>query len=120
MNAFAAINQALKPMGYPCKPYLYDGKEPKYFVYNYALIQGADFGSDAPGTTVASVQVHLYMPVTDPKTHSKLNYRSDMLAARDALFSAGFTFPEITILREDTEDMWHIVFECEYEETFEE
>ena len=48
MTAFGAIQAALTPFGYPVKPYVYDGAEVIYFVYNYEDNHGADFGDDDP------------------------------------------------------------------------
>lgn len=117
MTAFAAIQKALKQFGYPVVPDKYDGKEKRYIVYNYALLQGADFGDDAPGANLASVQVHLYLPVwQDDRRSGKNNYRADLDKIRNALFGWGFTYPEVTVLRHDETETYHIVFECEYEE----
>lgn len=116
MNAFAAIQQALKSVGVPCVPYLYEGTEPRFITYNYARNTGDDYGDDAPGAVVVAVQVHYFMPIADAKTHAKLNFREPLDRIRTLLFAADFTFPEVNVLREDTTKQWHLVFECEYEE----
>lgn len=116
MTAFEAIKQAAKQLGIPASPGIYDGKAEKYIVYNHALLRGDDFGDDTPNADIAEVQVHLYMPFENPKTHGKINYRDDLDALKRALFGQGFTYPEVTVLREEDEKLWHIVFECEYEE----
>ena len=117
MNAFAAVRNALQEISWPKVPYRYDGTENKYIVYNYADNHGADFGDDEPGADLAEIQVHLYMPVADPVTHAKTNYMPDMRNVRELLFLGGFPYPAVNVIREDETNYWHIVFECEYEET---
>ena len=116
MTAFQAIQRALRPFGWPAVPYVYGGKEKRYFTYNYADNHGDDFGNDIPGSVVVGVQVHMYLPITDPSTGNKTNFIQDQKTARDALFHAGFTYPAVTIRREDETECWHITFECEFEE----
>lgn len=116
MTAFEAIQKAAKQIGIPAAPGLYEGKAEKYIVYNHALLRGDNFGDDVPNADIAEVQVHLYTPMENPKTHGKINYRADLDTLRNALFGYGFTYPEVTVLREEDVKKWHIVFECEYEE----
>lgn len=120
MTAFEAIVQAAKQIEIPASPGIYNGKADKYIVYNHALLRGDNFGDDEPGADVAEVQVHLYMPYENPQTHGKINYRDDLDTLRHALFGHGFTYPEVTVLREEDVKKWHIVFECEFEEDEEE
>ena len=116
MTAFAAIQKALRQFGRPAVPYVYEGDEVRYFTYNYADDHGADFGDDVPGSTLADVQVHMILPITDPSTGAKISFTQDRKRVRDALFKAGFTYPVVTVRREDEVKCWHIIFECEYEE----
>ena len=122
MDAFTAIKTVATSLGYPCSPNRYTGKESRYIEYNYAVINGGNYGDDRPECNVASIQVHLYLP-------QKENFLARMKALQEALFEAGFTWPSITTLREDDElqaessgtklpidGVRHIVFECEYEE----
>lgn len=123
MTAFEAIQTALSQFGFPCVPNLYTGKEQKYFRYNYAAINGGDFGDNMPGCNVTSVQVHLFYPL-------KEDYLATMRSVQRALFDHDFTWPRITVLdeyaeveaesagkRQGLDGVRHIVFECEYEET---
>lgn len=116
MTALAAIQTALRTFGLPAVPYVYEGQEVRYFTYNYADNRGMNFGDDAPGSAVAAVQVHLFLPITDPVTKSKQSFTKDLTKVRNALFGAGFTYPEVTVQREDDTNHWHLIFECEYEE----
>ena len=123
MNAYTAIRAALAPFKYPCVPNLYTGKENKFFTYNYASINGNDFGDDRPGCNVASVQVHLFLPV-------KENFIQTMNSVQQVLFDEGFTWPSVTMqseydeieteqdgVRQGLDGVRHIIFSCEYEET---
>lgn len=123
MNAYAAIQQALRPIGLPCVPQHYTGRENRYIEYGYAVVNGGNFGDDRPDCAVASLQIHLYLPM-------KENFLPLMAQVREALFDADFTWPQVQVINEyvDAEledggirqpltDMRHIVFECEYEET---
>lgn len=116
MTAFAAIQKALRQFGRPAVPYAYEGDEVKYFTYNYADNRGADYGDDAPGSAVADVQVHMILPLKDPVTKANTSFTRDQALVRSALFAAGFTYPDVTVRREDETNCWHIIFECEYEE----
>lgn len=109
MTVFEAIRQALKETypEIPAVPYTYDGDKDLYITYNYAHDRGGDFGDNQPSVNVVSVQVHLWLP-------KRINFQSYRTTVRSALFRKGFTYPDVTVLEEDT--MRHIVFACEYEE----
>ena len=66
------------------------------------------FADDEPETVIASVQVHFYLPADE-------NFLKVQKQIRTALFKRGFTYPEVTVIRE--ENKRHIIFECEIEET---
>lgn len=107
MNALEQIFQILEPFGYPRFPDRYEGEAKRYFTYNYAADTGTLFGDDAPEGTIASMQVHFFLPMED-------NFVKIKNEIRKALFKGGFTFPEVTILVENS--IRHIIFECEIEE----
>lgn len=109
MTTFEKIKEALEPFGLPMEPDVYNGPEKQYFTYNYADDYGDDYADDAPQTVINSVQVHFFLPRNRPFTAMKKKIRN-------ALFEAGFTFPEITVRREDEERTRHIIFECDIEE----
>ena len=115
-TAFSAIKTALAIFGYPVHPGKYEGAAPRYFTYNYADNHGADFGDDRPSCDVADVQVHLFLPIVDPETKARVNFIPTQQSVRHALYSAGFTYPSVTVLRENDTNTWHLVFECEFEE----
>lgn len=110
MTTFEKIVNAIKPFDLPYAPDLYSGTASEgWFTYNYADDYGANYADDAPTAVIASVQVHLFLPV-------RKNFIQLKNKIRKAIFEQGFSFPEITIMIEDNK--WrHIVFECE---TFEE
>ena len=108
MTTFEKIVEALKPFGLPYSPDLYNGSARSWFTYNYADDYGTNFADDEPGAIIVDVQVHLFLSSCEDFICLKNKVRR-------ALFKAGFTFPEITVLTED-DDTRHIVFECEIEE----
>ena len=118
MTAFGAIQAALSYLKVPCVPGTYEGSEQTYITYNYALIRGADFGDNAPACDVADVQIHYFTPSRDPKTHKQTNYNGIRKEIRNALFAGGFTYPTVEVIEERDEAiaLWHLVFECQYEE----
>ena len=109
MTTFEKIQEVLRPMGIPCVPDVYKGKERKWITYNYAGDYGTNFADDTPETIINSVQIHLFLPQNESFTQLKTKIRF-------ALFEAGFTFPEITVLTEEEEKIRHIIFECDIEE----
>lgn len=114
MSALEAVLVALKDFSYPKSTQRYEGKEQKYFTYNYAADHGRDFGDDVPGCNEVSIQVHFYLPL-------KQNFQKEKNRIRQCLFQAGFTWPEITVLEENDTQTRHLVFECDYiEEIMEE
>ena len=106
MTTFEKIITAIEPFGFPHAPDVYREKALRWFTYNYADDYGTNFSDDEPDNVIASVQVHLFLPIDDD--FSKLKNR-----VRRALFRQGFTFPEITVLTEDDTKLRHIVFECD-------
>ena len=117
MTAFSAIQNALGGMEIPVKPYTYRGEEEKYITYNYANDAGADFGDDAPGCDLTSVQVHYFMPIINSKGKHE-NFLAIKKEIRNALHEAGFTYPQVTVMEEQETNTWHLIFECEFVEDF--
>lgn len=107
MTEFEKIRTAIEGFGFPCEPDIYTGDEERYFVYNYADERGSLYADDVPGGVIASVQVHFYLPADE-------NFIKVKNQIREALFRQGFTFPEVTMLREGKRR--HIIFECDIEE----
>ena len=110
MTEFEKIIAAIEPFGFPYAPDIYEGSGESFFVYNYADERATFYADNAPAAVKASVQVHLYMPAEE-------NFIALKNQVRAALFSKGFTYPEVTVLRE--KDKRHIVFECDIEEEME-
>lgn len=107
MTEFEKIIAAIEPFGFPYAPDIYEGGEESFFVYNYADERAVFYADDAPAAVKASVQVHLYIPAEN-------NFITMKNEIREALFRQGFTYPEVTVLREKKKR--HIVFECDIEE----
>lgn len=110
MTEFEKIIAAIKPFGLPYAPDIYEGGEERFFVYNYADERAVLYADNTPKVVVASVQVHLYLPAEE-------NFISLKNKVRRALHRQGFTYPEVTVMREDKKR--HIVFECDVEEEME-
>lgn len=113
MTAGAAVMAALRQFGIPCVPDLYDGENESYFTYNYADEAPADYGDNAPSCAVASVQVHLFLPLWENPGRMKREVRA-------ALAHAGFTCPSVTAFADPGGKKKHLIFECEFEEALEE
>lgn len=111
MTEFEKIIAAIKPFGFPYAPDVYEGSEEHFFVYNYADERVVIYADNAPVAVRASVQVHLYIPADE-------NFIVLKNRVRRALHKQGFTYPEVTVLREAKKR--HIVFECDIEEEMEE
>lgn len=109
MTAPQRITEALAEFGYPVAEGYYTGSEDHYFVFNYADEYGADFGDDTPECTVAAMQVHFFLPRDEA-------YQTIKRSIREALFSAGFTYPAITNFTVKETNTRHIVYECEVDE----
>lgn len=107
MSAFEKIVSAIKEFGYPYEPDIYRGEKKKYFTFNYADERATLFADDSIEVVVASVQIHFFLPYRE-------NFISEKNRISKALFKEGFTYPEVTILKEN--DTRHIIFECDIEE----
>lgn len=110
MTAFERIISAIEGFGYPYEPDVYTGSELRYFVYNYADERGYLYADNTPTGVIASVQVHFFLPAKEDFIEIKNQIR-------EALFRKGFTFPDVTVLKEGKKR--HIVFECDIEEEME-
>lgn len=108
MMAFENIILAIKDFGYPHCPDLYQGEGKRYFTYNYANDRGALFADNRPLASIASIQLHLVMPASEDFTAIKETVRKKLL-------EQGFTYPQVTVLRENHQR--HIIFECDIEES---
>lgn len=105
------IVNTLKPFGDPVAfgeylPKDAKAKRERYYTFNYSIIP-TDFGDDAPAHARYLVQVHYYCPAS-------FNSLRQVQDTQDALFEAGFTWPEV-VYDCDSEGQ-HIVFECEIAE----
>jgi hypothetical protein len=117
MSVNGTIIAALKKFNYPCKPDIYTGTEKRYFTFNCADDRGTDFGDNKPGGNVLSMQVHYVLPWKDGT--KEINYLKEKKEIRKALFEAGFTYPRVTVLLDKTNNIRHLVYECEIEEKME-
>lgn len=100
------IRDALLPFGDPVENEVYQGESERYYTFNYSAL-GTDYADDAPQHERCLVQVHFFAPLSENITARKR-------ATKEALFRAGFTWPETQPASD--EDGRHIVFECEIAE----
>ncbi len=109
MNVNPIIINALNPEGLPVTPGHYTGTEDKYYSFNYEDDRGVVFSDNEPQIDVASIQVHLFVPLD--YNHIQLKKRT-----RARLFKAGFSYPVITEFIEKDTEKRHIIFQCEIDE----
>lgn len=109
MTVNEKIIQCLKPLRLPVVPDIYEGTEEEYITFNYADNRGTAFGDDEPIRITNYMQIHLFLPLD-------VNYLKKQKEIRNSLFTAGFTFPEITVMVDKGEKIRHIIFECNIEE----
>lgn len=110
MSTNKKIIDALNVFGYPIVPDLYNGKENRYFTFNYRDDRAKKFANDESLLTVNYMQIHFFMPISE--NHLKIKK-----GIRRSLLQAGFTYPSVTVLTEPENNIKHIVFECEIEES---
>jgi len=109
MTSYEKIIEAMSPFNLPHAPDLYTGKAKRYYTYNYSDDRGLGFGDDGCDLSVAYLQLHVWLPVSE-------NYLSMKTSVRRKLVAQGFTWPTVTILQDETNRMNHIIFEMEIEE----
>ena len=112
MNVNKIIVSALRPFGLPIAENLYEGKEKKYFTYNFADDRMEDAGDDTAQAYVAYLQIHYFCPMSD-------SYADMKRSIRRALIGAGFTPPSVVDASDTADRTRHLVFECEIENEFE-
>lgn len=108
MTVSGRAKEALEPFGLPVTDGFFPEKEKEYLILKIPTESGANFGDDRPLFTVAEIEVHWFLPM-DVNYHDKKNQ------IREALFQAGFTYPDVTVIT-DPKQIRHIIFECEYAE----
>lgn len=116
MNALEKISKLCDSLKVENEPDVLNFKRYKtppktWITYNYSYQNSNLFGDDGPEDDIASVQVHLFTPVN--KSSSLLQKQ-----IKAGLIEAGFTCPQVTISRED--NIRHIIFECDIDESLEE
>ncbi len=87
----------------PTSPDEHTGDDDTYITFNYNS-SPADFGDDAPGHEIFSVQVHFFCP-------GGVNSLSMRRKIKKTLDAAGFSWP--SCVNASDKDGQHYVFECE-------
>lgn len=109
MNIDQKIQSAVKPVIPVCVPKQYGGDAMEYCVYNYTEIPDS-FADDEPECIRYQVQVHWLFPWS-PNISADKDVQEKKKDIRNALATAGFTWPTVT---PSGDDEWeHFVFECE-------
>lgn len=106
MTVNEKIMQALKPLGIPVVADFSGGGEKEYITFNCASDEAALSADDGPVEVVASMQIHYFLPMDR-------DYLSIKKQIRNALFSAGLTYPSVEHLTEPEGNIRHLIFECE-------
>ena len=107
MSVNSRIIKALKPFGYPVNLDFYNGKEERYFSFNYADDRATSYADNEPVEAKAWVQIHLFLP-------AKENYLTLKKQVRKALFRADFSYPSVEMdVEDEIEPVRHLIFECE-------
>ena len=113
MSVEKRIRDALLPFGDPVeKSFLYAAAADlpgQYYTFS-ASSRGDDFGDDAPGCEVWTVNVHFFAPL-----EGDFSRRREQ--TKRALHRAGFTWPRC--IDAGDEEGQHLVFECEIAEEVE-
>lgn len=109
MSIESRIVEAVAFTKMPCASPNYDGEEKAFLTFNLDAI-ASDFADDAPQHDRWLIQLHLFAPVTQ-------NTRKLRKQIRQAIFDAGFTFPDqidaSEAFKKTDGSEQHIVFEFE-------
>lgn len=106
MSVEALLKKVLTQFGDPVENGAYLGKADRYYTFNVST-KGDDYADDTPQHERYLVQVHLFAPLT-------FNFVVRRKTTKQALFAAGFGWPECTDVSDSNGR--HIVFETEYVE----
>lgn len=106
MNINSTIRAAITPIVSVCVPHLYTGAETEYCTFNYTRYP-AEYSDNAPMVVGFSIQMHYFLPL-------KNNPNDKLSQIANALFAAGFDYPQIVDVTDDTGQ--HYVFETGYAE----
>lgn len=109
MSIESRIVEAVAFTKMPCVTPNYDGEAKEFLTFNMDAIAG-DFADDAPQHDRWLIQLHLFAPVTQ-------NTRMLRKQIRQAIFEAGFTYPDqieaSEAFKKTDGSEQHIVFEFE-------
>lgn len=100
------VVRTLGDLGIPVSDGLYQGKATEYLYFVVADDRGGDFGDNRAMGDQYSVQVHYVCPWN-------VSYRAKRATIREMLEDAGFTYPEIVDLSDNTNKIRHLCFECD-------
>ena len=95
------IRSAITPIVSVCVPHLYTETETEYCTFNYTRYP-AEYSDNAPMAVGFSIQMHYFLPL-------KNNPNDKLSQLANALFAAGFDYPQIVDVTDDTGQ--HYVFE---------
>lgn len=110
MSAFSEIKTIADGLHIPAYPDVYTSDDLNTWItYNLAEEHGDLFGDNRPNAVIQTVQVHLFI-------RTGQSYTALKNTIREALFDAGFTWPEVTTDYESDQKLRHIIFESEFEE----
>ena len=58
MTVFEKIIEAIRPFGYPYTAGVYEGKEKRWFTFNFSDDYGDAYADDTPQSVIVEVQIH--------------------------------------------------------------
>lgn len=105
------LTGVLGRIGIPVAESLYEGDEEEFITFNLADSRGHEFGDNDTLGVICYVQVHYVCPWDQ-------DYSGRVRKIRKALFSAGFTYPELTDVSDRQARIRHQVLECAIENNY--
>ena len=106
MTVGKLVKQAVSGIA-PVYPKVYTGPENHYFVYDIEDDRGDEFGDDDPEWIHYWIRLKYYYPSGENQTEKRN-------IVRDLLFTAGFSFADVTELDVPEDGYDGLAWECEY------
>lgn len=110
MSVDQVIIKALTPLGYPVVSEVYAGTEEKYIIFKHIADVGTNYGDNEPLCQIAYMEIHFCVPLVGDE---QSDYQKVKQEIREALFEEGFTYPKITTVIDQENNIKKFVYECE-------
>lgn len=109
MNINPILNQLKDKTGFPTNENYYPENEESWITYNYADVYKDTFSDNVASQSVASIQIHLFMP-------SAKNFHPVLDLINSFLEDKNFEEIQWQTLYENDSKMNHVIFTCSYRE----